>query len=434
MHQLERGIFISEYHPQHDLNQHQQSQLQHHQQENGLTVLGEFLPASSVSFEFRIPCGSSGDTVPGQAFALENWLYKGAGAYSARGWAAALDSLGAQRIGGVGLESTRLGATVLPEDLGEALELYADLILRPQLNAADLTPILELARQDLESLEESPADLLFSELRLRSFSSPHRYAAQGTLESLAALGGMQGPELVRQARARYTPKGAIFSIAGNFDWNEVMISLERLFGDWQGLSVAQIPAVANPPFSDHLEQESHQTHLALHYRGEHPHSPNWYTFSVLVSLLSGGSSSRLFQEVREKRGLAYNVAASSQRIGQLGLLWVYAGTTFERAAETLAVLRLEVEQLASNLEQKILGQAELERAKMGLLSSLLQSNESPRSRVSALSQDFAVLGRVRPIAEIEAALHNVSLEHLQNYLARDPLGQPSQLTLGVNNV
>jgi predicted Zn-dependent peptidase len=424
---LERGIFISEQH----LNQ---PQLQQHQHQSGLTLLGEFLPASSVSFEFRIPCGSSGDTVPGQAFALENWLYKGAGAYSARGWAAALDSLGAQRIGGVGLESTRLGATVLPEDVGAALELYADLILRPQLNAADLTPILELARQDLESLEESPADLLFSELRLRSFSSPHRYATQGTLESLEVLGGALGPDGVRLARERYTPKGAIFSIAGNFDWDEVVATLERLFADWQGSSVAQIPAVANPPFSDHLEQDSHQTHLALQYRGEHPHSPDWYTFSVLVSMLSGGSSSRLFQEVREKRGLAYNVAASSQRIGQLGVLWVYAGTTPERAAETLAVLRLEVEQLASNLEQNIFGQAELERAKMGLLSSLLQSNESPRSRVSALSQDFAVLGRVRPISEIEAALHRVSLEDLQNYLARDPLGQPSQLTLGVNNV
>lgn len=402
--------------------------------QNGLMLLGERLEASSVSFEFRLPCGSSGDTIPGQAFALENWLYKGAGAYSARGWAAALDSLGAQRIGGVGLESTRVGATVLPEDVGAALELYADLILRPQLNAADLTPILELARQDLESLEESPADLLFSELRLRSFSSSHRYAAQGNLESLAMLGRALGPNIVRQARKRYTPKGAILSIAGNFDWDEVRVTLERLFGDWQGTSVAQIPAVANPPFSDHLEQESHQTHLALQYRGEHPHSPDWYTFSVLVSMLSGGSSSRLFQEVREKRGLAYNVAASSQRIGQLGVLWVYAGTTFERAAETLAVLRLEVEQISQNIRDQHIGQAELERAKMGLLSSLLQSNESPRSRVSALSQDFAVLGRVRPISEIEAALHHVSLEHLQNYLARDPLGQPSQLTLGVNNV
>ncbi len=398
--------------------------------QNGLTLLGEKLEANSVSFEFRLPCGSSGDTIPGQAFALENWLYKGAGAYSARGWAVALDSLGAQRIGGVGLESTRLGATVLPEDLGAALELYADLILRPQLKDPDLTPILELARQDLESLEESPADLLFSELRLRSFSSPHRYAAQGTLESLESL----EPDLVRQSRSRHTPKGAIFSIAGNFVWAEVLATLERLFADWQGSRVAQIPAVANPTFVDHLEQESHQTHLALQYRGEHPHSPDWYTFSVLVSMLSGGSSSRLFQEVREKRGLAYNVAASSQRIGQLGVLWVYAGTTFERAAETLAVLRLEVEQISQNIRDQHIGQAELERAKMGLLSSLLQSNESPRSRVSALSQDFAVLGLVRPISEIEAALHGVSLEQLQNYLARDPLGQPSQLTLGVNNV
>jgi predicted Zn-dependent peptidase len=405
-----------------------------HQLHNGLTLLGEFLPASSVSFEFRIPCGSSGDTIPGQAFALENWLYKGAGAYSARGWAAALDSLGAQRIGGAGLEFTRLGATVLPEDLGAALELYADLILRPHLNDPDLTPILELARQDLESLEESPADLLFSELRLRSFSSPHRYAVQGTLESLAVLGATRGPEQVRQARSRHTPNGAIFSIAGNFVWDEVLATLERLFGDWQGSSIAKVPAVVTRPFSDHLEQESHQTHLALQYRGEHPHSPDWYTFSVLVSMLSGGSSSRLFQEVREKRGLAYSVAAEGQRIGQLGLLWVYAGTTFERAAETLAVLRLELEQIQAHLRDQQIGQSELERAKMGLLSGLLQSGESPRSRVASLSQDFAVLGRVRSLAEIETALQNVSLEVLQNYLAQDPLGQPSQLTLGVKHV
>jgi len=377
-------------------------------------------------------CGSSADPLlpggqssRGAAHALEGWLWKGAGGLSARGLAEAQDDLGLARGGGAGFEHTRLSANLLPDDLESAFALYAKVLLEPHLEGDDLEPLLELSRQDLLSLEDSPPDKLFAELRERFYSSGHRDPVQGTLKSLETL----TPETVRTMRTRHTPQGATLALAGTFDWTEVQRLARKYFGGWTGEEVDLEPVVLEPRFEGHLEQDSHQTHLALQYAGVHPRSSNWYAFILAINVLSGNSSSRLFAEVREKRGLAYSVSASSELMGPLGFLSAYAGTTPERAEETLSVLRAEIETLHRGVSAD-----ELERSRISLLSSLIQSGESARARCSSLGRDYGWYGRTRTLEEVETALRGVKLEQVNTFLEGHPFENPSILTLGKSAV
>ena len=398
--------------------------IQHHiQLENGLTLLAEHVRTPSISFDLRMRCGSSADPhgARGAAHALEGWLWKGAGGFSARELGEAQDDLGLQRGGGAGFEYTRMSANLLSSDLEAAFALFAKVLLEPHLHAEDLEPLLELSRQDLLSLEDSPPDKLFSELRGRFYSSGHRDPVQGTLESLDNL----TPEVVASLRSRHTPQGATLALAGNFDWEEVVRLVQKYFGGWSGEKVALEPVVLAPHFTGHLEQDSHQTHLALQYAGVHPSSSDWYAFILAQNVLSGNSSSRLFAEVREKRGLAYSVFASSELMGPLGFLSAYAGTTPERADETLTVLRSEIENLHLGVSAE-----ELERSRISLLSSLIQSGESARARCGSLGRDFSWFGRTRTLEEVERALREVTLGQVNGFLESYPLKNPSILTLG----
>ncbi|MBB6098749.1 putative Zn-dependent peptidase [Deinobacterium chartae] len=394
------------------------------QLKGGLTILAEPMTSPGAAFEFRIPCGSAADPagLRGSASALEEWIYRGAGERDSRALADAFDALGLRRGGGAGHEATRLSASCLPGDLEDALALYADVLRRPRLEANELPPILDLARQDLEGLEDSPPDLLFTELRRRLFAPGYGDPVQGRLEDLASI----TPERLRADFARrYTPRGAVLGVAGDIDIERLRDTAQRLFGDWEGPESAVPPLELRPSFHGHVRQDSNQTHIALMYEGVHPRDPHWYLFNLAAGVLSGGSAARLFTEVREKRGLVYSVHASAAVVGDRGFLSAYAGTTPERAAETLEVLIQEIARLRQGV-----GADELERAKAGLLSSLVMSGESSRSRAAALTRDFALLGRVRSLEEVEQAIRRVSVNELNAYLEAYPLDRPAVLSLG----
>lgn len=392
---------------------------------NGLTLVFEAMPwLPSVSFGLLLPVGALGDPAEqeGSATVLNDWLYRGAGALDSRQLSDTLDGLGVRRGGGAGTEYATLSASLLATSLPEALALYADIVRRPRLEAAEFEGARTLALQELASLDDNPTQRLFLALSERYFASAHGRSPYGSAAGLTAL----TPESVRADYARrISPQGAILSVAGGAEWETLKAQVEEAFGDWQGEAVSPAPVAVNPAHSEHLEADTSQVQIGVSYLAPAPDAAGWYENSLANAVLSGGMGSRLFAEVREKRGLVYSVMAVGRALKDFGYTLAYAGTTPERADETLEVLLAELRRIREGVSAE-----ELERARTGILSRLVMQGESSGARANVLARDSYLLGEPRPMQEVKAAIEAVTLEDLNRYLAGRPVLEPTVLTLG----
>jgi len=392
---------------------------------NGLVLAVEEQPWNpGVAMQLLLPVGAITDPegLEGAANLLEGWLWKGAGGRDARALAEAFDDLGVRRGSAAGLEYTTLGASFLAGQLEKVLALYADVLMRPALPEEAFEAVRQLALQELASLEDQPPKKLFTALRRALFKSPHGRNPSGTLEGLQAA----TPEALRADFARrYGAQGSILALAGGISLERAQAAVEVTLGSWRGGGVTPPAPAVSQPHSLRLEQRGAQVQIGLIYPDVSPGHPEFYTARLAAQVLSGGMGARLFVEVREKRGLVYSVYASPNGVKGYSYLSAYAGTTPERAEETLRVLRSEIERLAQGVSAE-----ELERAKVGLRTLLVMQEESARSRVASMARDLYLLGRVRSLEEIEAEIAAVDLRRINRYLAENPYRDPWTALLG----
>jgi len=384
---------------------------------NGLVVALEERDFPGVAFQLLVPAGAVNDPegMEGAAALLEGWLWKGAGDLDARALAQALDALGVRRSSGAGLEYTAFAAAFLPEVLDEVFRLYALLLTRPRLPEEGLEAVRSVALQALLSLEDQPARKLLSELRREVFRSPHGREPLGREEGLK---GARAEALKADYRRRYTPKGAILAVAGGVSWERLRAALEPFLA-WEGEEAFYPAPELSEPHRFVLRRPTAQVQIGLAYPDVGPENPGFYAARLALEVLSGGMSSRLFTEVREKRGLVYAVSAFPAGVKGQGLLMAYAGTTKERAGETLEVMLREMERLQEGVTEE-----ELSRAKVGLKTALVMADESIRSRAASMARDLFYLGRVRPLSEIEAAIEGTDLQTVNAFLRAHPYRDP----------
>lgn len=392
---------------------------------NGLILAVEEQPWNpGVAMQLLLPVGAVTDPegLEGAANLLEGWLWKGAGGRDARALAEAFDDLGVRRGSAAGLEYTTLGASFLAGQLEKVLALYADVLMRPALPEDALETVRQVALQELASLEDQPPKKMFTALRRAVFASPHGRNPSGSLEGLQAA----TPEALRADFARrYGARGSILALAGGISLEQAQAAVEATLGLWRGGEVTVPAPVVSQPHTLRLEQHSAQVQIGLIYPDVSIDHPEFYTARLAAQVLSGGMGARLFVEVREKRGLVYSVYASPNGVKGYSYLSAYAGTTPERADETLRVLRAEIERLAQGVSAE-----ELERAKVGLRTILVMQEESARSRVVSMARDLYLLGRVRSLEEIEAAIAAVDPDRINRYLAENPYRDPWTAVLG----
>jgi predicted Zn-dependent peptidase len=392
---------------------------------NGLTLVGEPMPSKqAAAFTFLVPAGSASEPVgrDGLSSVLEGVSYRGAGNRNSRQLSDALDDLGVDRGGGADVEYTTFGGATLGLYLQDALTVYADIIRRPQLPDGEWQPQRDLALQSLDSLDDSPARKMFVQLRRDYFQSGHGRSPIGTREGLNAL---TLEDLRADHARRFKPQGAILALAGNFDFEAVAAHVETLFGDWEGAAPPMDePKIAKPVFQ-HIEKDTAQQQIGVAYAGVPSTDVDFYSYRVATAVLSGGMGARLFTEVREKRGLVYSVSASASAHRGVGFSLAYAGTTPQRAQETLDVLLAELVKIGEGVSEN-----ELERAKIGMLSSLVMQEESSRARAGAIARDWWMLGRVRSLDEITEAVTAVSPASVREFYERHPVGNFSVVTLG----
>jgi predicted Zn-dependent peptidase len=290
------------------------------------------------------------------------------------------------------------------------LEIFADVLLEPHLDEEEVEPIRALCLQNLRSLEDDPATKAIYELRRRHFPDPWGRPSPGSVDGVTSL---SPADLRRFWEATYRPNGAILGVAGAIDWPRLRDAVGRLFEGW---SVRPEPAIRERPagpLREHLLRETQQIQIALAGPAATVDRPEYYAARAAVAILGGYSSARLFTEVREKRGLCYSVYASYEGHRDRAALLCYAGTSADRAQQTLDVMLAEMERLGRDgvaLE-------ELDTMRAGLKSSLIMAQESSMSRSGALASDWYLLGRVRPLEEIAAALDALTPEAVSKYAA-----------------
>ena len=405
-----------------------------HTLSNGLSVVAEKMPGvRSAAMALLVPCGASADPHDrlGTANVLAELVMRGAGDRDSKQLTDHLDTLGLQRSSSAAVLYTRYGAAAMADNVLQGLDAYADLVRRARLPENDFEPARDLALQSLSGIDDDPRQKLLIKLREIHWPWPFGRNPMGDKSSLEAL---TLSDVRRSYQTRYTPAGAIFAIAGDIDLSDIRDRAERLFADWQ-------PTQPEPPQGQqtqrryHFEQQAtEQTHIGLAFDSIDETHVDYYLVRLAIEVLSGGMSGRLFTEIREKKGLVYNVSASYSSLPGIGAVTGYAGTSNDRAQQTLDQFLIELERLSEGVTQE-----ELDRAKIGLKSSTIMSGESSSSRAGAIAHDWLIRQRLRTIDEIIKAIDGVTLTAVNDYLRAHKPGNytiaivgPKELVLPTN--
>jgi predicted Zn-dependent peptidase len=396
-----------------------------HKLENGMVLVGE--PTNSVesaAFTFLLPSGCCHDPAnrAGLASLTGEMMLRGAGSRDSRAWVSALENLGVERGESVGVAQATYHGATLRDNLYAALVLFADMLRQPHLPGEQLDAGRSTCLQELRAIDDEPSHKLMIELRRRRYPDPWGRSSHGDEPGLRAT----TIDDVRAFHKRhYRPGNTILAVAGNFDWKRLCGEVERLFGDWEARDVSEPQSGNGRRPGHHIAYESSQSHVGVAYPTIPYKHPDYFQAWAAVGVLSSGSSSRLFTEVREKRGLCYTVYASLHTQRDRASVLCYAGTTAERAQETLDVMVRELERIGKGIEQ-----AELNRLKARIKSSLIMQQESTSARSGSLARDWYHLGRARSLDEVGQLVDDLSAATINAFLEKNPPSDLLVVTLG----
>jgi predicted Zn-dependent peptidase len=378
----------------------------------------------SAAFTFLVPCGCAYD--PEDRLGLSSFTcelaLRGAGSRDSRKFVEDLENLGVERGESVSSSHTSFSGATLSKNLLPALRIFADLLRRPLLPVDQVEPARLVVMQELRAIEDEPPQKVMQLLRRRQYPEPWGRSSQGDERGLKSV---QIDDIRRQFESGYRPNGTILGVAGRIDWEALKQTVGELFADWPARNVAE-PGELKRQDAQHYEpHESNQTQIAIGYDSVPYRHPDYFTAWGAVGVLSGGMSARLFTEVREKRGLCYSVYATYHTLRDRGAVLCYAGTSSERAQETLDVTLGELRRLADGIEA-----GELNRLKARIKSSLIMQQESSSSRSASIARDWYHLSRVRSLDEIGRLVDELSCEAINAYLVKNPPRDFRIVTLG----
>lgn len=396
-----------------------------HRLASGLTLVAEEMDwLESAAFALLTPAGCAYEAAAqaGLASLTCEMSERGSGERDSRQFVADLENLGADCSSSCMNSHTSFGGAMPCESLLPALSIYADLVQRPHLPADQLEDARLSCLQEVRSLEDDLAQKLMLTIRQRFYGEPFGRSPQGTEETLSALSLGDVQNFFRHS---YRAGEAILSVAGKFDWPRLVEHVERVYGPWPGGTPLLAPQTPPQRKYLHVPADSSQTHICIAFQGLPYRHADYFQLRGAIGVLSDGMSSRLFTEVREKRGLCYTVYAMCHSLRDQGGVFAYAGTTAERAQETLDVMDAELRGLFRGIRQE-----ELDRLKGRMKRSLILQQESSPSRSGSIATDWYYLGRVRTMDEIRSIIDGLSVQSINDYLAANPPGEFTVVTLG----
>ena len=387
--------------------------------QNGVRIVLEEIPTvRSVAIGVWIGTGSRNENPENNGIShfLEHMFFKGTKTRSAREIAESFDSIGGQVNAFTSKEYTCYYAKVLDNHSQYALEVLADMFFNSTFVADELNKEKNVVNEEIKMYEDTPDDIVHDLLSKAIYNDhPLGYPILGTEETLQTF---NGEKLEQYMHDTYTPENVVVSIAGNVPESFIK-NVEEFFGSYEA-SKEKINHV-KPGFHANKvsrKKETEQAHLCLGFEGLQIGHKDVYSLIVLNNILGGSMSSRLFQEVREQRGLAYSVFSYHSAYLDSGIVTIYGGT----GAKQLDVLYETIQDTLSKLKADGITEKELNNSKEQLKGSLMLSLESTNSRMSRNGKNELLLSRHRSLDEIVEQIDQVSknsVDSLTNSIFND---------------
>jgi len=404
-------------------------QFDKHILKNGMVLLGEPMDAvGSVAFGFMLPAGAAvlDEGSCGAGNVITDWIFRGAGDKNSRQLSDALDGLGLHRASSVVSSHITIGAALEAGNLAEAIDLYADIILRASLEEDQFELARHLAVDSVLALDDDPRQNVMLKLREQFYPSPLGRSTVGDIDELKTLTAQKTREIIKD---KFNLSQTIFTVAGKYDFEAVCQQVESLFETEQSKELPVVTIGSKAGKYRHLDNDGAQVHIGLMTSTVGPADDDYYNARVAISVLSGGMSARLFTEVREKRGLCYAIGARYHGLKEAAGIACYAGTTPEKAQETLDVITAEFNRLGEGISEE-----EIKRAKIGLTSSLILQSESSSSRAGAIGSDYYILGRVRSLDEIKNKIEQTTVDSVLAFLRNNKFEDFTVVTIGPKEI
>ncbi len=395
---------------------------------NGLLVLTERMPHfRSVSMGVWLRSGSRDETpeTNGISHFLEHMVFKGTTTRSAHQFAREVDAIGGNLDAYTSKENICFSIKVLDSNVPLALDLLSDLVLHPTLTQADITREQGVILEEIKMDEDNP-DYLVHELFTQKFWAGAALGRPilGTAKTVPSFD--QSIVLDEYAR-RFTPANMLFTAAGNFEHDAFVAEVEQAFSSLSATSNGDLPRSSAPATHPHItlrnKKSLEQVQFCLALPGLPTAHPDRYILFLLNSVLGGGMSSRLFQSVREERGLAYSIYSETSPFRDTGSLAVYAGCAVENTREVLDLTLAEF----TRLKEQPVSEEELRRVKEQLKTNMVLGLESSGARMNSLARQEMFYGRFFTTDEITAEVDRVTSEDIIR-VAKELL-QPAGLTL-----
>ncbi|MBM3520274.1 MAG: insulinase family protein [Alphaproteobacteria bacterium] len=381
---------------------------------NGIHVLTHAMPhLETVALGVWVKAGARDERPEenGIAHFLEHMAFKGTARRSARDIAEEIESAGGEINASTGMETTTYYARVLKHDWALALDILADILTHSVLDPEELERERDVILQEIAAAHDQPDDLVF-DLAQRACYGSHPLG-RSILGTSTTVGSLSRDQIIAWRDRHYWGTRMVICAAGNIDHAELVAEAERLFGSvTAGDSTARQKPDFAPTFACE-EKPLDQAHVVLAFSAPGYRDPDIYVLQVLSSILGGGMSSRLFQEVRENRGLCYSVFSFGSAYEDAGQLGVYAATSQEHARELMEVT---TDVMLSVVRQ--VGEAEIARAKAQLKASLVMSLENASSRADQIARQFLAFGKVPPIATLVARVEAVTATQVRELAER----------------
>ncbi|MFC0215695.1 M16 family metallopeptidase [Paenibacillus chartarius] len=381
---------------------------------NGLRVVLEQIPTCrSVSFGIWVKTGSrnENDRNNGISHFIEHMLFKGTERHTAQDIAEVFDGIGGNVNAFTSKEYTCYYVKVLDEHLPIAVDVLSDMFFHSQLDPTELEKEKNVIFEEISMYEDTPDDLVHDLIAKASHGShPLGLTILGTQDNLAA---MTPDDLRNYMNEHYTVENTVIAAAGNLD-DKALELIEKHFGRFAVHGRTDVER--EPDFLGDLlfhEKQTEQNHLCLTLPGLSVREETLYPMILLNNALGGGMSSRLFQEIREKRGLAYSVYSYHTAHADSGLFTIYAGTAPKQTEEVLKVTL----ELLEAVKRNGLTVNELKKGKEQLKGSLILSLESTGSRMNRLGKNELMLGKHYTLDDMIRRIDGVTMEHINSLIA-----------------
>jgi predicted Zn-dependent peptidase len=393
---------------------------------SGLKVASRAMPGvETAAVGLYAEAGSRHEAarVNGIAHLFEHMVFKGAGGRSAREISEAIEDVGGDLNACTDRDGTNFTASILAEHLPLGVELLSDLVLRPHLEPEELEREKGVVLQELGEARDTPSDIIFDDLWSAAFADqPLGRPVLGEEKTIEAI---TVSDLRSWREERFRAGSLVLVAAGKVEHNRLVELAQRHFGD---LPDGTLDAAVDGRFTGGTRVgrgAADQAHLALGFAAPAQLDRDYYAARFFSDLVGGGMSSRLFQQVREERGLAYSVYSQLQPYSDAGLFYIYAATARAQSAAAAQLIEEIVAAAAGGATQR-----EVDRVRTQARAALLMSLESPWGQAHYVARQLAVHGRLVEPAEVVAELKAVTLEQVRAAGAKMLSGPRARATIG----